>query len=254
MQRRPSDAHRSSAPRGDLRDHLRCEQRREQTQVRDHHPERHVRTAFDEEGCQEGEGNHARSFLFFAVLLVVAAHHKPEDERGQDGVSVRNVGKHDENEEAEEDELDLGFDHAVAVRPKNEGAIRGSTTINAIETARKAGTRGRRLRAHVGDGERARRHMTHAAARAPGRRPLTPSPLRRKEEAMHVRVNTVRGATNPDNGATYLHEQVLPSATLRCAGPQLWSVAGADSATSAVAAQLPRSLSASSEREPGSGV
>jgi hypothetical protein len=71
---------------------------------------------------------------------------------------------------------------------------------------------------------------------------------------MHVRVNTVRGATNPDNGTTYLHEQVLPSATLRCAGPQLWSVAGADSATSAVAAQLPRSLSASSEREPGSAA
>jgi hypothetical protein len=27
---------------------------------------------------------------------------------------------------------------------------------------------------------------------------------------MHVRVNTVRGATNPDDGTTYLHEKVLP--------------------------------------------
>src|SRR6266508_195228 len=35
---------------------------------------------------------------------------------------------------------------------------------------------------------------------------------------------------------------------------QLWSVAGADSARSTVAAQLPRSLSASSEREPGSAA
>jgi hypothetical protein len=27
---------------------------------------------------------------------------------------------------------------------------------------------------------------------------------------MHVRVNTVREATNPDNGTRYLHEKVLP--------------------------------------------
>jgi hypothetical protein len=27
---------------------------------------------------------------------------------------------------------------------------------------------------------------------------------------MHVRVNTVRGATNPGNGTAYLHEKVLP--------------------------------------------
>jgi hypothetical protein len=27
---------------------------------------------------------------------------------------------------------------------------------------------------------------------------------------MHVRVNTVRGATSPDNGTRYLHENVLP--------------------------------------------
>ena len=38
------------------------------------------------------------------------------------------------------------------------------------------------------------------------------------------------------------------------ASPQLWSVACAVSARSAVAAQLPRSLSASSEREPGSAA
>jgi hypothetical protein len=27
---------------------------------------------------------------------------------------------------------------------------------------------------------------------------------------MHVRVNTLRGATNPDNATAYLHENVLP--------------------------------------------
>ena len=27
---------------------------------------------------------------------------------------------------------------------------------------------------------------------------------------MNVRVNTVRGATNPDNGTAYLHEELLP--------------------------------------------
>src|SRR5216117_3394857 len=37
-------------------------------------------------------------------------------------------------------------------------------------------------------------------------------------------------------------------------GPQLWSVAGAGAALLSVAAQLPRSLSASSEREPGSAA
>jgi hypothetical protein len=37
-------------------------------------------------------------------------------------------------------------------------------------------------------------------------------------------------------------------------GPQLGSVARADSARSTMAAQLPRSVSASSEREPGSAV
>ena len=37
-------------------------------------------------------------------------------------------------------------------------------------------------------------------------------------------------------------------------GPQLWSVACADSAESTVAAQLPRSFSPSAEREPGSAA
>src|SRR2546423_1169254 len=43
-------------------------------------------------------------------------------------------------------------------------------------------------------------------------------------------------------------------ATACRARPQLLSVAGADSAASTVAAQLPRSFSASSEREPGSAA
>jgi hypothetical protein len=32
---------------------------------------------------------------------------------------------------------------------------------------------------------------------------------------MNVRVNTVRGATNPDNGTTYLHEKLLRCFTSR---------------------------------------
>jgi hypothetical protein len=44
------------------------------------------------------------------------------------------------------------------------------------------------------------------------------------------------------------------STTLRRARRQLWSVARTDSAGSAVAAQLPSKLRASSEREPGSAV
>ena len=43
-------------------------------------------------------------------------------------------------------------------------------------------------------------------------------------------------------------------ATARRAHRQLWSLACADSAASPVVAQLPRSLSASSERDPGSAV
>ena len=45
-----------------------------------------------------------------------------------------------------------------------------------------------------------------------------------------------------------------PQGRAACRGPQLGSLARADSAGSTVAVQLPRSFSASEEREPGSAV
>jgi hypothetical protein len=53
--------------------------------------------------------------------LVVATHHEPEHERGEHGVAVRGIGEHHQDEQAGEDELDLGLDHAVAVAAKEPG-------------------------------------------------------------------------------------------------------------------------------------
>jgi hypothetical protein len=55
-------------------------------------------------------------------------------------------------------------------------------------------------------------------------------------------------------GAMLVLALVLVLALIVRSWPQLWSVARADAAGSTVAAQLPRSLSASSEREPGSAA
>jgi hypothetical protein len=45
-------------------------------------------------------------------------------------------GHDHEREEAGEDELDLGLDHASAVAFEEQGAFRGNSRINATETTR----------------------------------------------------------------------------------------------------------------------
>ena len=57
----------------------------------------------------------SRKRVLLAVLRVVTAHRETEDERRQDGVPVRRIGEHHQHEQRHEDELDLGFDHSVAV-------------------------------------------------------------------------------------------------------------------------------------------
>jgi hypothetical protein len=84
--------------------------------------ERDVEAALDEEErCQEGEGDDAQPFLFFAVLLVVAAHDEAEHESRQHGVTVRGVGEHHQQQQAGEDKFDLRLDHAVAVASEEPG-------------------------------------------------------------------------------------------------------------------------------------
>jgi hypothetical protein len=59
--------------------------------------------------------------LLLAVLLEVIRKGKPEDEGEQDGVALRGVGEHHEDEERDEDDLDLRLNDAVAVAPEEPG-------------------------------------------------------------------------------------------------------------------------------------
>ncbi len=105
-----------------FRDHLGREEHGEQTQVREHRCERDVQSALDEEERrEEGERHDAKALLLLAVLGVVRAHDEAEDEGGKDGVAVRQLGEHHEQEQAGEHQLDLGLDDAVAVAAEEPG-------------------------------------------------------------------------------------------------------------------------------------
>jgi hypothetical protein len=154
---------------GELRQHLRREQDGQEPEVREDRAEGDVQPALqEEEGSQEGEGDHAQSCLLLAMLLVVAAHDEPEHERGQDGVPVRGLREHYQYEEAREDELDLGLDHAVAVAAEEPGRgprqaederERDDEEDGEPEVRRKEDGRERERGAEVGDEGRAHEQL-----------------------------------------------------------------------------------------------
>jgi hypothetical protein len=78
---------------GELGHHLRREERRQKPEIREDGAERDVEATLDEEeGGEEGEGDDAQPLLLLAMLFVVATQHETENERGQDGVPIREVG------------------------------------------------------------------------------------------------------------------------------------------------------------------